>query len=325
MTHAPVPEVEELDDGVYLLDLGFQGVAGVVGSYLIADAAGEDLTLVDTGPAKNVHTLIDRIHQSGYDPKAIRHVLLTHVHLDHAGGAGALVKLIGPARVVVHSRGARHLIDPSRLLASAGRIYGDDMDRLWGETLPLAEDCVEVVQDGAEIIVSGRTLVAYETPGHASHHIAYLDRERGAVFTGDVGGVRTGGASYVAAPTPPPDIDLPAWIKSLDQLRALKPRRLYLAHYGTADDPESHLDALGEQLAKTTTWLRERMAAGADPATLGSELRDRVRAECARIAGASGGALAEAYELAAPSGMNVDGLRRYLATHEASRQEKIQT
>jgi glyoxylase-like metal-dependent hydrolase (beta-lactamase superfamily II) len=318
------PEVQELDERLYLLDLGFQGIAGIVGSYLIADAEGRDLTLVDTGPASGVQTLIERIRQAGYDPSAIRTVLLTHIHLDHSGGAGALLELIGPARVVVHPRGARHLIDPSKLLASAGRIYGDRMHRLWGVTVPVVESSIEIAEDGAELTVSGRTMVAYHTPGHASHHIAYLDRAREAIFTGDVGGVRIRDTRYIVAPTPPPDIDIPAWSDSIDRLRALRPRRLYLAHYGVADDPRSHLDSLEARLMETTAWLRDRIAGGADPATLGPELGDQVRAECSRIAGReAGGALADAYELAGPSWMNVDGLRRYLATREASQTEGI--
>ena len=314
MTRSSVENVQELDDGVFLLDLGFQGTAGVVGAYLIADATGRDLTLIDTGPAGSVETLIRRIRETGYDPTAIRHVLVTHIHLDHAGGAGALLPHIGPARVIVHPRGARHLIDPLKLLASATRIYGADMDRLWGQTVAVPESSVDVVQDGEAIVVSGRSVEAHHTPGHASHHLAFLDAKRRAVFTGDVGGIRIRNAQYVAAPTPPPDIDLPAWKASLARIRGLDADRLYLAHFGAVDDPAWHLDALETHLDELEAWLRARIASGADPTVLGAELRDRARAESARISGGEASALAAAYELAAPLWMNIDGLRRYLTT-----------
>ncbi len=314
MTLSSIRDVQELEDGVFLLDLGFQGTAGVVGAYLIADPAGRDLTLIDTGPAKSVDTLVRRIREAGFDPIAVRHVLLSHVHLDHAGGAGALLPHIGPARVIVHPRGARHLTDPSKLLASATRIYGADMDRLWGQTVPVPEQRVDLLQDGEAIVVSGRSVRAYHTPGHASHHLAFLDDERRAVFTGDVGGIRIRNAPYVVAPTPPPDIDILVWKESLDRIRGLDADRLYLAHFGAVEDPEWHLDALETHLDDLESWFRGRIASGVDPSTLGVELGDRMRAESVRIAGTEADALAPAYELAAPSWMNVDGLRRYVAT-----------
>jgi len=325
MNLSSVHDVQELDEGVFLLDLGYQGAAGVVGAYLIANAAGTDLTLVDTGPASTVAVLLERIRQTGHDPAAIRHVLLSHVHLDHAGAAGVLLPHIGPARVVVHPRGARHLIDPSKLLASATRIYGADMDRLWGRTVPVPEHSVDVVQDGAEIVASGRSMRAYHTPGHASHHLAYLDAEREAVYTGDVAGVRMRNIPYVAAPTPSPDIDLPAWKQSLDRIRRLEPKRLYLAHFGAAGDPAWHLDAVEAQLNDLETWLRGRMGAVTDPTELATELRDRVRADCARISGMRDDQLADAYELAAPSWMNLDGLRRYLRLQSTPRRDELPT
>ena len=192
------------------------------------------------------------------------------------------------------------------------------MDRLWGQTLPVPEQHVDVLEDVAELVVSGRRVQAHHTPGHASHHIAYVDADRRAVFTGDVGGVRVRNIPYVAAPTPPPDIDLPAWKHSLDRVRSVRPRRLYLAHYGAVDDPEWHLDNLEGRLDDMEAWLRGRLGSVTDSAVLGAELRDRVREECARIPGVTAAAVTEAFELAAPSWMNVDGLRRYIALRDGA-------
>jgi glyoxylase-like metal-dependent hydrolase (beta-lactamase superfamily II) len=174
-------------------------------------------------------------------------------------------------------------------------------------------------------VVSGRRVRAYHTPGHAWHHLAYLDAERRAVFTGDVGGVRMRNIPYVAAPTPPPDIDLPAWKQSIGRIRELEPRRLYLAHYGAVDDVAWHLDALEARLETLESWLRSRLASVTDSAALGAELRDDVRAECAQIAGPTAAQLTDAYEFAAPSWMNLDGLRRYLSLPNTPGPDKVST
>jgi glyoxylase-like metal-dependent hydrolase (beta-lactamase superfamily II) len=202
------------------------------------------------------------------------------------------------------------MIHPERLLMSATRIYGDKMNSLWGAFEPCPAERVTTLDDGDEIRAGDRTLQVLFTPGHASHHIAYYDAERRSVFTGDVGGVRLQGALQVRPPTPPPDIDVEAWHVSVDRLRALEPRILDLTHFGRFTDPERHLDDLVTRLDDWTKWVAGRMAAGASPDTIASELRARSDAGVKEVANQPH--MARAYELATPFRMAVDGLSRYV-------------
>ena len=196
------------------------------------------------------------------------------------------------------------------MLRSATRIYGDRMGALWGAFEPCPEDRVELLADGAELVCGARTLHALYTPGHASHHIAFHDPERRSAFTGDVGGVRMQGASYVRPPTPPPDIDVEAWHASVDRLRALDLKAVDLTHLGRFTDPASHFDDLLFRLDEWTRWVREWVAAGRTPDEMAAELHRRSNADIATSV--PDPALALAYELATPSRMTVDGLTRYL-------------
>lgn len=197
-----------------------------------------DGVIVDPGPECSHETLLEGLDAP---PRAI---LLTHIHLDHAGATGRLAELWPEAEVWVHERGARHLVDPSKLIASATRLYGDDMDRLWGEFLAVPENRIRVLQGGETI---DGFEVAY-TPGHASHHVSYLHLESRTAFTGDVGGVRIG-AGPVMVPTPPPDIDLDLWRDSLDVIEAWAPERLAVTHFGLHDDPGHQLSELRAGMA----------------------------------------------------------------------------
>lgn len=301
------PGVREVERGVFRIDHGFRGAEGIIASYLLA--GGGELALVEAGPESTQPALLAGIRAAGFEPRRITRLLLTHVHLDHAGGAGTLLRHLPEATVHVHPAGAPHLTDPGRLLESARRIYGDAMERLWGRVEPVAEARVRPLADGAEVSAGGRTLRALDTPGHAGHHLAFHDARAACVFTGDVAGIRLGGAPYVSPPTPPPDIDLPLWRGSLLRLRALAPRRLYLTHFGEVDDAAWHLDDLLARLYRWTGWVEGRLACGADPDTLAGELEER---EQAAIRAFSGGGLAERYALAIPYGMSVDGLLRAL-------------
>ena len=191
--------------------------------------------LIDPGPQSSMKTLLRAL--DGERPRAL---LLTHIHFDHAGAAGALVRTWPGLEVWVHERGAPHLLDPTRLVASAKRLYGEDFDRLWGEVVPVPERALRVLrggerQDGWE--------VAY-TPGHASHHVSYLHRESGWVFAGDTCGVRLPEGDLILPPTPPPDIDLDAWSASLDQIEAWEPERIAITHFGDYGDTAEHLDRM---------------------------------------------------------------------------------
>jgi glyoxylase-like metal-dependent hydrolase (beta-lactamase superfamily II) len=199
--------------------------------------------LVDPGPASSVHHLLAAL--DGWVPSRL---LLTHIHFDHAGASGVLTREWPDVEVFVHERGAPHLADPTKLVNSATRIYGDDMDRLWGEIAAVPGERLHALA-GGETLDAGIE-VAY-TPGHAKHHVTYYDPESGTAFVGDVGGVRMPGSAYTVPPTPPPDIDVPAWHESLDRVAAWSPARLALTHFGSVDDVE-------DQIARMHARLDER-------------------------------------------------------------------
>lgn len=195
--------------------------------------------IIDPGPATGIGNLIEGLAE---EPTAL---LLTHIHLDHAGASGVLCRRFPALRVYVHERGARHMADPSKLLVSAERLYGDDMERLWGEVGPVPEDRIETLGEGGE---AAGLRYAY-VPGHASHHVAYLDESTGDAYVGDTGGVRIPPASITVPPTPPPDIDIEAWMDSLDRIEAWGPERLNLTHFGAYPAGEQ-LAAAREVIAK---------------------------------------------------------------------------
>ena len=224
----------------HLIDVMHLGNDRVIGAYEL-----EGL-IVDPGPSTCLDTLLAGL---AAEPRAL---LLTHIHLDHAGATGSLVKRFPDLRVYVHETGSPHLIDPAKLLESAGRLYGDDMERLWGEVLPVPAENVVALQGGET--VEGFS-VAY-TPGHASHHVAYLHEETGDAYVGDVAGVRIPPHEFTFAPTPPPDIDVEAWERSLDAVAAWRPRRLCLTHFGRADDPLEQLERVRERLRWSAALAR---------------------------------------------------------------------
>lgn len=207
-----------------------------------------DGMLVDPGPESSLPTLLEALGDER--PRA---VLLTHIHLDHAAATGALVRRWPDLEVYVHERGAPHLIDPSKLLASAGRLYGDQMDRLWGEIVPVPEANVRALAGGEQVL---GMRVTY-TPGHASHHVCYFHEESGTAFTGDVAGARIPGVDLVVPPTPPPDIDVEAWEDSLGIVESWQPERLALTHFGAIEDPLPHLATVRERLREEARLARE--------------------------------------------------------------------
>jgi glyoxylase-like metal-dependent hydrolase (beta-lactamase superfamily II) len=207
-----------------------------------------DGALVDPGPESSMQTLLEAL-----DDEPPRALLLTHIHLDHAAATGALVRRWPELEVYVHERGAPHLVDPSKLLASASRLYGEAMDRLWGEIVPVPEANVRALA-GGETVLGMR--VAY-TPGHASHHVSYLHEESGTAFVGDVAAVSIPGANLIVPPTPPPDIDVELWEESLGIVEAWRPRRLALTHFGAIEEPPPHLAGVRERLREEAQLARE--------------------------------------------------------------------
>jgi glyoxylase-like metal-dependent hydrolase (beta-lactamase superfamily II) len=250
----------------------------------------QDGLIVDPGPASAVETLLETLR-----PTEPRGLLLTHIHLDHAGATGVLCRRFPDLQVYVHENGAPHLVDPSKLLKSAGRLYGDDMWELWGEVAPVPEDRIHALR-GGESIDGFR--VAY-TPGHASHHVCYLHEDSGDAYVGDVAGVRIPPYELTVAPTPPPDIDVEAWLDSLHTVASWNPQSLCLTHFGRVTDVAEHLHR-----------MRSTLVDSADSARLDGEEGFIARLE-ARMSDATDPATVEAFEQAAPPDQLYMGLERY--------------
>ncbi|WP_243027117.1 MBL fold metallo-hydrolase [Thermus albus] len=291
---------------VKVLDLHFQGAERVIASFLLESQEGP--VLIETGPESTYPRLEAALRREGVDPKEVRHVFVTHIHLDHAGAAWRLAQL--GATVYVHPRGAPHLVDPSRLLASAERIYGAMLKPLWGELKGIAQAQVRALADGEVVNLGGLRVQALETLGHASHHHAYLVDE--LLFAGDVAGVRIA-PGPVLPPTPPPDIHLESWYASLDRILALRPKTLYLTHFGGYGDVEAHLLALRGVLEEWAGWVLHRLKEGLPPEVMTERFETYWR-EGLRRAGVGEEGI-KLYELADPPYMNLQGLVRYWQKH----------
>ena len=268
------------------LDLHHLGHERVIGSYLLETDDG--LALQDCGPTTCVPELKARLAERGLELGDVRHLLLSHIHVDHAGAAGVLVREHPGLQVHVSEIGAPHLVDPSRLERSARRLYGDDFDRLWGELAPVPEANVEVV--GSETL----GLATFPSPGHASHHVCYLDGD-GTLYAGDAVGVRIQPSEFVLPPTPPPEVDLEAWERTLDEIARLAPERLALIHFGVFEDVGRHLDELRRRLRE---WA-ERVRDGASEEQFAAEAEADLAAD------------RDAYEQAMPFWQSYAGLVRY--------------
>ncbi|HLT19246.1 MAG TPA: MBL fold metallo-hydrolase [Thermomicrobiales bacterium] len=302
-----------LGDDLAVVDLQFQELPALIASYVVRTADG--LALVDVGPGSTVPALIAGLEQLGLSVDDVRYLLVTHIHLDHAGAAGSLLARLPEATMYVHERGLRHMLNPERLLASARQVYGALMDPLWGEFLPTPAERSVSVADGDRLELGGVTFDIHYTPGHANHHVAYYEPERSIVFAGDVAGVRIPPSPLVWPPTPPPDINVEAWKASTRKLRELDPEQLLIAHFGPWGNVWEHLDRLDarldEWLAKVEGWR----TAGMNRDQMIAALRDEVLAEIRADANSSSTEPATTY--VTPFYMNVDGLNRYLDKREA--------
>ncbi len=297
---------EVLSD-VHQIDLRFMGQPGCIAAYALKGADGT-AALIETGPGSTRDALLAGLREVGIVPADVRDILVTHIHLDHSGAAGTLLRDEAPdARVYVHPVGLPHLVDPSRLLRSATRLYGKMMDTLWGEVAPIPEGRVTALEDGGRLELAGHEVEVLFTPGHAAHHVAVRHLQTNAMFTGDVAGVRVPGADLVNPPAVPPEFDLEAWERSIDRLLALEPSALLLAHFGRHDDARTHMESLRERLRAWTGFVRAGLAAGRPPERMVAELQ-------ARDAGAPGTTpegLAQ-LSLIAGYGLSVAGIMRYL-------------
>lgn len=290
---------------IVTLDLNFQGKPKAIASYLLR---GRDaVVLIESGPGSTVAGLEAGLAEEGLSPRDVTHVLLTHIHLDHAGAAGWLARQ--GAEIYVHPVGAPHMVHPEKLLASAARIYGDKMESLWGEFLPVPEDKLHIANDLDEIEISGLRFLSLNTPGHAEHHHAYLFED--VCFTGDVGGVRIPGYQYLRVPMVPPELHLERWRQSLRRLREQKFTYIAPTHFGVHDDPEWQLREVEKGLDDAERWLEQTMSEDPEPPVeaLRQSFTEWMEEQAAEI-GMSEDVI-HAYQLANPPGMSADGLLRY--------------
>ena len=216
--------------GIDYIDLRFLGKPEIIATVILQGPGG--LALIDPGPSTTLEHLVGELKRKGFAVADISHLLLTHIHLDHAGAAGSLVKMNPAIEVFVHERGAPHMANPERLLASASRLYGEDMGPFWGEFLAVPSAQLRELSGGETIVAGGRELQVAYTPGHASHHVSYFDPSSRVAFVGDTAGIRRGNGAYVMPPTPPPDVDLDVWRVSEDRILTWDPDTLFLTHFG---------------------------------------------------------------------------------------------
>jgi glyoxylase-like metal-dependent hydrolase (beta-lactamase superfamily II) len=287
------------------IDLEYLGAREIICSFAVPTGDGGSI-LIETGPASTVDRLLAGLVATGHSLRQLRAVFVTHIHLDHSGGAGVIAQR-ARCPVYVHPLGAPHLADPSRLLASAQRIYGDRMDRLWGKTLPVPEAQVRAVTNGEIIGYGNLAIRALYTPGHADHHVAWQVGK--AVATGDVAGVRFPGCSHVLPPTPPPDIDLDTWFMSISQIRQIQPDQLLLTHFGSITECTGHLDQLVERLQRWQGMTSRVLGMGGTRTDLASELARLDSQEMAANGVANDAA--ERYRRLCPMTDNASGLARY--------------
>jgi len=243
-------QAEPLGAGLDYFDLKFLGEPEIIATGLLRGAGG--VALIDPGPSTTLDTLTAALADRGAKVADIRAILLTHIHLDHAGAVGTLIAGCPAATVYVHEAGAPHLVDPAKLLVSAARLYGADMDRLWGEVRPVPVDRIQVIGD-TTLNVVGHTIEVAKTPGHASHHVSFFFPNAGVAFVGDTAGICRSSGRIVLPPTPPPDIDLEAWRTSTQRILAWNPDTLFLTHFGPHRSPRVHF---GDMWTRMDDWSR---------------------------------------------------------------------
>ncbi len=295
-------------DDIRLIDTLHLGRSQVIGTYLLL---GDEPMLVDPGPTSTLTNVEAGLQTHGLTLGDIRTLLLTHIHLDHAGSTGTILARYPHIRAYVHERGAPHMLNPEKLLTSATRLYGELMDVLWGEFRAVPAERLTVLSGGETLRLGGRTLDVRYAPGHASHHVIYFDQGSGAAFVGDNAGIRLPDSSYVRPATPPPDVNLEAWDSTLTMLREFEPKVLCLTHFGPSFDSLAHIDSYRQRLHHWAEVVRAGLASGDDEASqierlqkvAASELDD-FPDEVAR------------YDQAAPLFQSWQGLARYWRKRE---------
>ncbi len=299
------PRVIELGEERRLLDLDFRDTEGLVAAYLLPEEDG--WTLIETGPSTCRSALLAGLSTAGVAPEEVRHVFVTHIHLDHAGGVGSLLDALPAATFYAHELGVPHLLDPSRLVASARRAWGAAADPLWGPILPVAAPRLVPLRGGERFPLRGGTLAVLATPGHARHHLAFFDSAIRGVFTGDGAGVRLERSDRVRPAVPPPDLDLDQLFASVDAMRRLDPARVLYSHFGPSPDGAADLT---RYRGVVEAWRDVALAAARERAEVGF-IAERLHAHDrpGRDAPDDRSVLVSGYELAAA------GFLRYFETH----------
>jgi glyoxylase-like metal-dependent hydrolase (beta-lactamase superfamily II) len=264
--------------------------------------------LVDPGPESTLGTLREQLGAHALSVADLDAILLTHVHLDHAGASGALVRENPRLAVYVHERGAQHMADPAKLLASAARLWPNDLQRLFGKTLAVPAENLRVLQGGETLRLGGRKVDVVYTPGHASHHVSYLDEAEGVAFVGDTTGIRIENGPYIFPATPPPDIDLSIWESSFAAILGRRPQRLFLTHFGYSEEPAAHIAEFRERLHRWAEVAADVLREAPDDAAAQQAFVSRSRAEMEQRLGVE-----EAEHHAFTAGLDLSflGLARY--------------
>jgi glyoxylase-like metal-dependent hydrolase (beta-lactamase superfamily II) len=270
-------DIERLPGDILQLDTRTAGVSKVTAGYLIPAPRP---TLIECGPALSIESVIAGLQRLGLDADDLAYLVVSHIHLDHAGGAGDVAQAFGSAKIVVSEIGAPHLVDPQRLNASSRRVYGALMDTIYGECTPIPEDRILGIGDRAKLdLGGGRLLDLLATPGHAKHHISVLDRDTGALFVGDSVGVKTPNTGPLRPATPPPDFDLELAQRTLGRYREIDPARVYLAHYGAIDPPQDSLQEASDRLHAWAEVARDAVAEHSELDHVASTLAARFAAD----------------------------------------------
>ncbi|MBI3401019.1 MAG: MBL fold metallo-hydrolase [Acidobacteria bacterium] len=295
-----------LASGVSYLDLQFLGAPRIIATVVLHGPGG--VALIDPGPSSTARTLTAELANAGIPWRDVRSIALTHVHLDHAGVTGSLVREHPHLRVFVHAKGAPHVIDPSKLVASATRLWGDDMPRLWGDVFPVPAASLSILEDGERIEAGGRDLEVAYTPGHASHHVSFYNADTGVAFVGDTAGVRLRTGGFNMPPTPPPDIDLEAWRDSVERIGRWRPQTLFITHFGPHAPSGAHLTDLADMLQLTSGLVKASLAREGSDESREAWFANEIRRELRRRMSESD---AHAYEVAGRFDLSWRGLARY--------------
>ena len=292
---------------IHILDTNWTGRPRSIGCALL-ESDGHH-ALIDPGPESTLGTLREQLCLRGISVADLDAILLTHIHLDHAGATGSLVRENQRLTVYVHKNGAPHMVDPTKLLSSAARLWPDTLQTLFGETVPVPSSNLRILEGGETLTLGARKLDVAYTPGHASHHVSYFDDSAGVAFVGDTTGIRIEGGPYILPATPPPDIDLEVWENSFAAIRARRPTRLFLTHYGYSDNPGEHIAEFRERLHAWAALTEEVLRASADESAALDTFVGKCRDEMEQRLGA-----AEAEHHAFTAGLNLSflGLARYI-------------